>query len=359
MMAYRRWAFVGSVAAIVAVIWLIQRGAVMPPRIVTKNAEIPGITAAPDKAGRYESAKELVGTGEFINSPPFKIADFIGKKVILVDFWTYSCINCQRTTPYLNAWWDRYRDMGLLIVGVHTPEFEFEKDPMNVRKAVANAGILYPVVQDNDFGTWHAYGNQYWPHKYLIDADGYIVYDHIGEGGYQETEDKIRELLEELAAKSGSQAEATASAVPTATVPVDFAKVRSPEMYLGAFRNESYLGNAVGGREGQQTLAMPPESAQRANLVYLSGTWDFAQESVRCVSSCRLRLRYNAKQVNLVAGSDGTSTLRILRDGVEWGTVEVSDETLYTPIDDPAGYGEHQLELEIPSGLELFTFTFG
>src|SRR3989344_2128687 len=148
-----------------------------------------------DKTKRYEQAKEITTPDGFINSEPFKLADFVGKKVILLDIWTYSCINCQRTIPRINEWQEKYADKGLLIVGLHTPEFEFEKDIANVREAVKKFGIKYHVVLDNDYSTWRAYRNQYWPRKYLIDIDGFIVYDHIGEGGYAETERKIQEAL--------------------------------------------------------------------------------------------------------------------------------------------------------------------
>ncbi|HXV27191.1 MAG TPA: redoxin domain-containing protein [Candidatus Paceibacterota bacterium] len=359
-LGYRKWTLTGAIAAIVLVIWLIQRGTVMPPPLIS-DADIPLATPVPDKESRYARAKELVGVGEFINSPPFALADFIGEKVILIDFWTYSCINCQRTQPYLNDWWSKYKDDGLLIVGVHTPEFEFEKDPMNVRKAVAQAGIGYPVVQDNDYQTWRAYRNQYWPRKYLIDADGYIVYDHIGEGAYEETERKIQELLIELAGRRGTDADAVTSdmGTPEGAVEVEYTRVGTPEIYLGAWRNEQYLGNAATGTEGLQSPAMPGDDARKANLVYLGGRWDFAYEYVRCVSDCVLRIRYTARQVNIVAGAPGSRDITVLRDGAEWGSVRVSDETLYTVVDDPEGYGTHELELRIPAGLDLFTFTFG
>ena len=154
-------------------------------------------TRKAQKAKKYTSAREIVPGGGFINTEPFKLKDFIGKKVILLDFWTYSCINCQRTTPYLNAWYEKYKDQGLVIVGVHTPEFDFEKVYENVANAVKEEGIKYPVVQDNDYATWQTYENRFWPRKYLIDIDGYIIYDHIGEGAYDETERLIQTALKE------------------------------------------------------------------------------------------------------------------------------------------------------------------
>ena len=148
-------------------------------------------------------APELIMGGEWFNSEPLKISDLQGK-VVLVDFWTYSCINCQRTFPYLKKWWVSYKDSGFVIIGVHSPEFEFEKNPKNVQKSINDFGITYPVMQDNYFATWKAYKNRYWPAKYLIDAEGQIRYTHFGEGGYDETEKKIQELLTEAGANVGA-----------------------------------------------------------------------------------------------------------------------------------------------------------
>ena len=189
-----------------------------------------------EKLARYEPAKEITTPDGFINTggEPITIGEFIGKKVILVDFWTYSCINCQRTTPYLNAWYEKYKDEGLIIVGIHTPEFEFEKIYQNVLDATEELGIKYPVVLDNDYSTWTAYRNRFWPRKYLIDIDGFIVYDHIGEGAYEETETKIQEVLRErnkalgvLESVSGEVVSFGDAAAPSRT------GGGSAEMYLG------------------------------------------------------------------------------------------------------------------------------
>src|SRR3989344_7615215 len=135
-----------------------------------------------------EKYKEIVNPSGFVNTDGITVGSQVGKKVVLVDFMTYSCINCQRTFPYLNAWYKKYKDQGLEIIGIHTPEFAFEKDIENVREAMKRFGIMHPVVLDNDYATWRAYGNRFWPRKYLIDIHGDIVYDHIGEGAYEETE---------------------------------------------------------------------------------------------------------------------------------------------------------------------------
>ena len=138
---------------------------------------------------------DFVNPSGFVNSEPFKLADYIGKKVILVEFITYTCINCQRTFPYLKQWSETYEKDGLLVVGIHTPEFAFEKDRANVLAAMKKEGITFPIVQDNDFQTWNAYGNRFWPHRYVIDYDGKVVFDHAGEGAYTETEAVIKLLL--------------------------------------------------------------------------------------------------------------------------------------------------------------------
>jgi thiol-disulfide isomerase/thioredoxin len=149
------------------------------------------------KSERYPYAPELTGISAYVNSEPFMLKDLIGKKVVMIDFWTLGCINCQHTLPYVTAWYSKYRDQGLEIVGVHTPEFDYEKVRANVEEAIREYGIEFSVVQDNEFGTWRAYSNQYWPRVYLIDIDGYVVYDHAGEGAYEVTEAKIQELLRE------------------------------------------------------------------------------------------------------------------------------------------------------------------
>ena len=206
-----------TIVAIAGAIWYLQtlrppRSSVGPGVAITlapgsgvgtlNAAEIENIRA--QKAGQYPRAVEIVNPSGFINTAPMKLADIIGTKIIMIDFWTYSCINCQRTTPYLNAWYKKYKDAGLEIVSIHTPEFDFEKKYDNVLAAVKKFEIMYPVILDNDYGTWSAYGNRYWPHKYLIDIDGYIVYDHIGEGAYDETERVIQKLLQEKMLRTGS-----------------------------------------------------------------------------------------------------------------------------------------------------------
>lgn len=344
------------------------------PPLLTMNAEIaaPVLTMNREKKARqYPVAKEITTPDGFINTERISVAEFIGKKIVLIDFWTYSCINCQRTIPHLNGWWEAYKDQGLLVIGVHTPEFEFEQKYDNVLAAVRKFGITYPVVLDNDYSTWHAYKNRYWPRKYLIDIDGFIVYDHIGEGGYEETEKKIQELLAERARVLGMNeiVETTITPPPNAP-PVEFSQVKSPEVYFGAARNR-LLGNGRAGVRGSQTFEAPEEV--ELNKLYLVGEWELSDEFAENKSAnAKIIFRYHAKDVYFVAsGKDGV-TIEVRRDGAALGyeagpdikknegaTVMIREDRLYHLIED-TGYSEHTLEIiiEEPGG-RAFTFTFG
>lgn len=313
---------------------------------------------AADKAKQYVAAKELAQPAGFINTEAFKLKDLIGHQVILVDFWTYSCINCQRTLPYLNAWQQKYKDAGLTIVGVHTPEFGFEKEVANVQAAVTKYDITYPVVLDNDYATWRAYKNQYWPRKYLIDIDGYIVYDHIGEGAYEETEQKIQELLQERANRLHTTPSiATDISRPQNAIAAD-ASVASPEVYFGSKRNE-LLSNGTAGQVGEQNFVAP--STIPFNKLFLAGQWDMQPEyATNKTTPASILFRYKAKNVYMVASAEEPVTLTIKQDGVELANkVIIEADQLYYLLEDTV-VGEHTLEL-IPNkpGLKAFTFTFG
>lgn len=297
--------------------------------------------------------REIESPAGFVNTEPFQIRDYVGEKVILVDFMTYSCINCQRTFPYVTAWYKAYKDDGLVVIGIHTPEFAFEKDIGNVRKAMAEFGITYPVVLDNDYATWRAYGNQYWPRKYLIDIHGNIVYDHIGEGAYEETEAKIRELLKERARARGEQP--SLDDMAETPVPV-VSKAQSPETYFGALRNE-FLGNGASGRKGPVTFTLPTRLL--SNTLYLGGSWTLTDEYATGVTGSVVSYRYTAARVHLVAEADGSATIEVWKDGVLYGTITVRESRLYTLIQDEES-GAHQLELRIKEGsARFYAFTFG
>jgi len=171
---------------------------VSTPKAVVPGAQVIINPAAITTLNNQVPYTEFVSPEGFLNSEPFRLADYIGQKIILIEFITYSCVNCQRTFPYLQAWHEKYHDDGLLVVGIHTPEFAYEQVKANVAAALKKEGITFPVVQDNDYQTWNAYGNRFWPHRYLIDGNGKVVFDHVGEGAYPETEKLIQLHLELL-----------------------------------------------------------------------------------------------------------------------------------------------------------------
>lgn len=329
-----------------------------------------GFIPAEQKSSMYTRVPELVSPDGYINTEgkPITLGELRGKKVVLLDIWTYSCINCQRTLPYLNAWYAKYKDQGLEIVGVHTPEFAFEKVKANVEAAVKKFGIGYPVVQDNDYRTWNALGNQYWPRKYLIDIDGYIVYDHIGEGSYEETELAIQKALAERAQRLGTDMPDKSIAAESVVAP-KAGKVSSPETYFGAWRN-SNLGNGTQGTKGRQAFVLPQKLSP--NQLYLGGEWDIMQEYIQNTGAkAQIRFLYSAKSVYLVAASDTPVRIKVTRDGgISLGAdrgadvgadgyATIQEDRLYKLIEG-ADYGVHTIEIEVEkAGLEAYTFTFG
>jgi thiol-disulfide isomerase/thioredoxin len=367
---YRGALLLIAVVAIAGVIFYLesQRSRGGPPGAPSSDGDIV-TRLVQDKESQYDRAVELIGAGGWINAEPFKLADHIGQKVILVDFWTYSCINCQRTLPYLNQWWKEYGDDGLLIVGVHTPEFAFEGDIGNVRRAVGKYGVEYPVVLDNDYATWRAYGNRYWPRKYLIDIDGYIVYDHIGEGGYEETELVIQRLLAERATRlAAARPEFPGTAQLAGAEEIEDGMRRTPEIYFGSSRN-SRLGNGQSEMAGTAAFEVPPSRGE--DLYYLGGTWRIEPEYAETAEvGARIVLPYRAQKVFMVAeGVDGAAVVEVLLDGqpvgdlagahVVDGRVSVTAADLYRLVEDRE-YGEHTLELVVKGGtVRAFTFTFG
>ena len=309
-------------------------------------------------------APELAGITGWMNSEPLEIRELKGK-VVLMDFWTYSCINCIRTLPYLTAWHEKYSGSGLVIIGVHTPEFQFEKDTDNVRAAVEKYGIEYPVAQDNDYATWRAYGNNFWPRKYLIDSEGNIRYDHIGEGAYEETEEAIQKLLMEAghSIQEGTLEE---------TAGTDFLQIGTPELYLGYMFARSPLGNTEGFFPGNTVDYRPVDRSQlKPNTIYLYGKWRNEADSVVSEGNSGLLLVYKARDVNIVAG--GISSVSVLLDRKPLEEVYLGSDTeiigtnavalieghrLYNIVSAP-DYGIHTLELQAGPGFELYTFTFG
>lgn len=290
------------------------------------------------------NAPELTGLTNWINSEPIESMDDLKGKVVLVDFWTYSCINCIRTLPYLQTWHERYSDAGLVILGVHAPEFQFEKKIENVRNAVEEFGLTYPVVQDNDFKLWRAYKNRYWPAKYLVDQNGVVRYTHFGEGKYDETEKAIVELLN-TDVKTGEISAET----------VNFKNIGTPETYIGLERRENYVD---------------PESTLRLNDWTLTGFWETSSENaVNEESGAAIKMRFKASKANLVIGGSGKALVFI--DGkaadetnsgkdVKAGELVIDGERLYELTNFGDEYSEHEIEIQfLDPEISLFAWTFG
>ncbi|HVS98974.1 MAG TPA: cytochrome c biogenesis protein DipZ [Solirubrobacterales bacterium] len=308
----------------------------------------------------FGAAPEFTDTEDWFNTPgdrPLTMKGLRGK-VVLIDFWTYSCINCIRTLPYLNAWYRRYAEDGLVIVGVHTPEFPFEREAANVDEAIETDGIGYPVVQDNEMGTWNAYGNLYWPAEYFVDAKGQIRYAHFGEGEYGEKEEVIRELLAEAGHAPGRE---RSGAHGMAAEP----GVTTPESYLGSERAENFTNGLITPGRHTFTLERP-----RPNELSYGGEWTIAEQPVTAGKGARLDLAFGARRVYLVLGSPGRPRrIKVLLDGrpiaaaddgadVHNGYVKVTDERLYSLVELPR-VGHHLLELVPEEGVQGYAFTFG
>ncbi|MFL5962832.1 MAG: cytochrome c biogenesis protein DipZ [Gaiellaceae bacterium] len=288
----------------------------------------------------YGVAPALHADGDWINTKPLTLKQ-LRRKVVLIDFWTYSCINCLRTLPHLEAWDAAYRDKGLVIIGVHTPEFAFEHVASNVRSAVQRLGIRYPVVQDNRYQTWDNYANQYWPAEYLIDRSGHVRHTHFGEGEYPQTEALIRRLL----AVKGKRAQQLPDTTPT--------EAMTPESYLGYTRIGNYTGtHIVPGKPAHYTFA----SNLFANAYSYDGTWRVGGEEITAIRDARLRLDFQAKDVYIVLGGKGM--VEVLIDGKQTKTLRVDSERLYT-VRASENASHAVLELRFSPGLRAYSFTFG
>jgi thiol-disulfide isomerase/thioredoxin len=320
-------------------------------RASSRHAGLPVLGRAPD----------FTGTQRWFNTPgdaPLDLARLRGR-VVLVDFWTYTCINCIRTLPYVRAWDERYRHDGLTVVGVHTPEFAFERDAGNVERAIAQNQLHYAVAQDNAYATWDAWGNQYWPAKYLIDARGRVRYAHFGEGDYDKTESAIRALLAEAGA---SRLGGTARAHVETASP----GLATPETYVGSDRAQNFDPPV---RPGETTYEAPDE----LDPVHfaLDGTWDVSGESATAVHGASIHARVTARKVFLVLGTkDGRPHAgRVLVDGkpiaeadagqdVTGGRLSVSQQRLYRLVAFPK-VEDRTLTIELAPGTTAYAFTFG
>src|SRR5918912_230450 len=294
----------------------------------------------------YGRARDFSRIADWLNTPgdrPLSLASLRGK-VVLVDFWTYSCINCLRTLPHLEAWDRAYRKDGLVIVGVHTPEFAFEHSLSNVRSATRRLGVRYPVALDNDYGTWNAYSNQYWPAEYLLDRRGHVRHYHFGEGEYGRTEQLIRRLLAPERAR-----------LPTATAIADRTPMvaTTPESYLGYQRLDRYAGSGI--TRDRLAAYRFPAKLPLDELAY-SGSWLVGAERIMAGRGARPRLHFRAHDVYLVLG--GSGTVRVLLDGRTLRTMRVTGDRLYTLLSGTK-LREGLLELRFSPGVQAYAFTFG
>ena len=321
-----------------------------------------------DKSG-FKKAPELVGIVHYLNTTPEKLNQEIKGKVVLYDIWTYSCINCVRTLPYITSWNEKYSDQGLLIIGIHSPEFEFEKNPENVKGAINKHGIHYPVVLDNDMETWKAFENRYWPRKYIADHEGYIRYDHIGEGGYKETEKIIQQLLDERSKNIGIQ---SMSIKPLVDIEeFEHTMFRTPELYFGYKFAENR--NQLGSSEGFQPEKIVTYSIQKSmdlHKFYLSGDWKNHEDSMELISKTgTIKLPYIAKQVNIVTKNNAQLEIFLDdkplteqnsgKDVLSKNILTVTNPDLYNIINS-GDDSSHTMELKIQGkGFQIFTFTFG
>jgi cytochrome c biogenesis protein CcdA/thiol-disulfide isomerase/thioredoxin len=308
------------------------------------------------------TAPEFKETEDWFNTPgdrPLTLAGLRGR-VVLVDFWTYTCINCIRTLPYLKAWDATYRHDGLTIVGVETPEFSFEHDAANVASAISTFGISYPVVQDNEYGTWDAYKNEDWPADYLIDSSGQVRYLAIGEGDYEKTESAIRALLAEAGHQVGGRGRPTGVIVPSDET--------SPETYLGTARAQGWVNGPVGGEHDYGSGSHP--NLELDTFAY-SGTWNISEQPAVAVAHAGIEAQVQGRHVYLVLSSAGKVPrhVEVLLDGrripaadagadVHDGVVTVTGERLYTLVSLPHDEQRH-LTLRFEPGVTGYSFTFG
>lgn len=335
--------------------------------VQTQLDELTGTQTLKESKGsdltNYGAAPEFTGIVNWLNTngEPLTMAELKGK-VVLIDFWTYTCINCVRTLPYITSWYDKYEDDNFVVIGVHTPEFAFEKETANVQNAINRHNTNYPVAQDNNYETWRAYNNRYWPAKYLIDSNGDIRYVHFGEGAYKETEEAIRKLIEE----SGTSIDDNELTDLEDNTP----RIRTtPELYLGYQRMEYYFPTAKA-KLGVNTYEHPEQ--RPVNSFSLGGTWEIENEYSKAVEDASLELRFRANKVFLVLKpGEASGNVRVLLDGnvvnsenagsdVEEGIVNVTQDELYSLIDlGDEEIKEHLLRLEFENGIEVYAFTFG
>ena len=316
----------------------------------------------------------LNGAVQWLNSPPLTVQDLRGK-VVLVDFWTYSCINCLRSLPYVKAWAQKYKDQGLVVIGVHAPEFAFERNVDNVKKAVHDLGVDYPVAIDNNYAIWRALNNQYWPAHYFVDGKGQIRYHHFGEGDYAESEKVIQELLTEAGHANASKVAIgiTGTGAQGVQAAADSADMQSPETYIGYERAENFTSPGGAAEDKVHTYKAPLQPA--VNDWGLAGAWNVgAEHATLAAASGRIIYRFHARDLHLVLGpgKDGKPVrFRVSVDGVAPGaahgtdvaadgTGTVTEQRLYQLVRQTGDVADHTFSIEfLDPGVQAFAFTFG
>jgi cytochrome c biogenesis protein CcdA/thiol-disulfide isomerase/thioredoxin len=337
------------------------------PAPMMKAAEEPASEALPVEG----SLPSLSGAVEWLNSPPLTPDELKGK-VVLVDFWTYSCINCLRSIPYVRAWADKYKDQGLVVIGVHAPEFAFEKNIGNVKQAVAKLRIDYPVAVDNDYAIWRAFNNEYWPADYFIDAKGQIRHHFFGEGDYAESEKVIRQLLAE-AGRGNLPVDMVSVSATGAEAASDAADVKSPETYIGFARSENFA--SPGGAVGDSPHVYSTGDLKPLNNWGLSGDWTIGGQSASLnKTDGAIAFRFHARDLHLVLGpgADGKPVrFRVTIDGAAPGESHgadvnadgegvVTDHRLYQLVRQSGPITDHTFSIQfLDPDVQAYAFTFG
>ena len=307
-------------------------------------------------------APEFTGIQSWINSNPQTLAQLKGK-VVLIDFWTYTCINCIRSLPYVQGWYSHYQKDGLVVVGVEAPEFSYEKIPSNVAAAVKQDGLTYPIAIDGDLATWNAYQNQYWPAEYLIDREGNVRRQHFGEGDYDQTEQAIRGLLAE-----NSTAKLSSKLVAPSNTQVPIDQNQTPETYLGTARADAYTGTPVLGASPNQSYSFAKQIS--SSHWSLSGNWQIDGSAITAGMNAKIRINVAAKNVYLVGGSPNPAAIGVSFNGVPISQVgdagaDVTNSQMNVQLSNLYRVASFKnftsgiIELDVPSGVTLNTFTFG
>jgi thiol-disulfide isomerase/thioredoxin len=344
----------------------------MPQPMTIAGLRVPFLHGSSDAP--VTSSSELASlehADEWLNSPPLTAPALRGK-VVIVDFWTYTCINWLRTLPYVRAWADKYRDQGLVVIGVHAPEFAFEKNLSNVRRAVKDMRVDYPVAVDNDHAIWRAFSNQYWPALYFIDAQGRVRHHHFGEGSYEQSEMIIQELLAEAGATGVSREPVSVDAQGLEAA-ADWRNLKSGENYVGYERTENFASPGGAALNKPRPYELP--ARLRLNEWALSGDWTVKNQAVMLNKpNGRIAYRFHARDLHLVMGpaAPGNSLrFRVLIDGQPPGTAHgtdvdaqgngtVTEQRLYQLVRQPSPIADRLFEIEfLDSGAEAFAFTFG